>query len=212
MSEEQQPTPSEVVSATPSSFNIKKVMMIVAGLFLVTSVVGGGCYSYKSVTTERDKYKQQSVDSDKKSQELTKQFEDYKKQYSQDITWVKEVAVDKNGRPLLDGKGNALYNKRMVKKTDINEESQQWLEKYQQSQEKLVSLTTELDKYKKTVVEKRGVGIAHLYATPDLGIAGAGMQLFLGNLVPGIQLQDVNTTQGLKFENLRVLLDAGYKF
>jgi hypothetical protein len=76
----------------------------------------------------------------------------------------------------------------------------------------VASLTEQNDYYKKTVVEKRGVGIGHIMATPDLGIAGIGMQLFLGNLVPGFQLQDTNTTQGLKFDNLRLMIDAGYKF
>lgn len=186
--------------------------MIVAGLFVTAMIVGGGCWSYKSVTTERDSWKLKADTATKTVEETKTQFEDYKRQYNQDITWVKEVAVDKDGHPLLDGHGNAIYNKRMVKNTDISEEDQKWVDKYQQSQEQVASLTEQNDYYKKTVVEKRGVGIGHIMATPDLGIAGIGMQLFLGNLVPGFQLQDTNTTQGLKFDNLRLMIDAGYKF
>lgn len=194
--------------------NKGKIGFSVAVLAIILSVVYIGMPTYKKVVEERETLKTRVSTLEQEKQEIKTEYENYKRNYSEDTVKIVEPIILPNGSLAIDGQGKAVYRTSITHKRNVVIEDEKSRETILSLTAKLTDTQAELDKLKKQVVVKREIRrVVGVAGSPDLKNVGLWVDAqIIGPLWTGADLIFEDYKAGFNLSNTTVYLRAGLGF
>jgi hypothetical protein len=182
-------------------------------LGIVLSVIYIGMPTYKKTLEEYEALKTKVVQLEQDNKTVTTEYENYKRNYSEDTVKIVEPVVLPNGSLAIDGQGKAVYRTSITHKKNIIIQDEKSKETIINLTSRLYEANLEISKLKKLSITKRDIRrVMGILSNAKLESGGLWLDTqTLGPIWAGFDVISPNITS-LKIKDINFYLRVGYGF